>query len=85
MSEQSQPAVTRQLDTRGTYCPRPVIDTDIAMRALAAGEVLEVLADDIGVKLDLPAWCRAHRQRLIAVEEEGRLIRVLIMKVGESA
>jgi len=77
--------VTRQLDTRGTYCPRPVIDTDAAMRALAAGEVLEVLADDIGVKLDLPAWCRAHRQRLIAIEEEGRLIRVLIMKVGESA
>jgi tRNA 2-thiouridine synthesizing protein A len=77
--------VTRQLDTRGSYCPRPLIDTDNAMRALAAGEVLEVLADDIGVKLDLPAWCRAHRQRLIAVEQEGRLIRVLIMKVGDSA
>ena len=85
MSEPSPPAVTRQLDTRGSYCPRPVIDTDNAMRQLVAGEVLEVLADDIGVKFDLPAWCRAHRQRLIGIEEEGRLIRVLIMKVGESA
>ena len=47
--------------------------------------VLEVLADDVGVKLDLPAWCRAHRQRLLEVREEGRLIRVLIMKTGERA
>jgi TusA-related sulfurtransferase len=85
MSEPDCPGITHRLDTRGTYCPRPVIDTDDAMRALAAGEVLEVLADDIGVKLDLPAWCRAHRQRLLGIEEEGRLIRVLIMKVGESA
>ena len=79
------PAPTRQLDTRGTYCPRPVIDTDAAMRQLGAVEVLEVLADDVGVKLDLPAWWRAHRQRLLEVREEGRLIRVLIMKTGERA
>ena len=58
------PAPTRQLDTRGTYCPRPVIDTDAAMRQLGAGEVLEVLADDVGAGSDATCtrdgtavWC----------------------------
>ncbi len=76
---------TRSIDTRGTFCPRPVIDTDTAMRELAPGEILEILADDVGVKMDLPAWCRAHRQKLLGMEQEGRVIRVLIQKVGEGA
>jgi TusA-related sulfurtransferase len=59
------------------------------MRALATGEVLEVLADDPGVKLDLPAWCKANRQRLLALDEERadgrRLYRASIQKTGEQA
>jgi len=76
-------APIRCLDTRGRYCPFPIIETEAAMRSLAAGEILEVLADDPGVKLDLPAWCRSQRQRLLSMEEEGRVIRVRIMKTGE--
>ena len=68
------PAPTRQLDTRGTYCPRPVIDTDAAMRQLGAGEVLEVLADDVGVKLDLPAWCRMTGNTLLRQQDDRYLI-----------
>ncbi len=78
----TEPEIERSLDTRGSFCPRPVIETDAAMRALAPGEVLEILADDPGVKLDLPAWCKAHGQRLLSVEQEGRLLRVLIEKTG---
>lgn len=71
---------THSIDTRGTFCPRPVIDTDAAMRRLAPGEILEILADDVGVKMDLPAWCRAHGEELLGMEQEGRVIRVLIRK-----
>ena len=77
------PAPSRTLDTRGSYCPQPVIDTDGAMRQLAPGEVLEVLADDVGVLYDLPAWCSAHRQKLLAIEREAKLIRVLIQKSSD--
>ena len=56
-----------------------------AMQPLGAGGVLEVRSRESTVKEDLPAWCRAHRQRLLEVREEGRLIRVLIMKTGERA
>ncbi len=75
----------RVLDTRGSFCPVPVIETAQAMTALEVGQVLELLSDDIGVKLDIPAWCQGQGQRLLSMEQEGRLIRIRILKTGEVA
>ena len=75
----------RVLDTRGSFCPVPVIETAKAMDSLAPGEVLEVLSDDIGVKLDIPAWCQGQGQRLLGMVEEGTLIRIRILKTGDVA
>lgn len=75
----------RVLDTRGTYCPVPVIETAKAMAALELGQVLELISDDIGVKLDIPAWCQGQGQRLLTMEEEGRIIRIRILKTGDVA
>ncbi len=75
----------RVLDTRGSYCPVPVIETAKAMAELAPGQVLELLSDDIGVKLDIPAWCQGQGQRLLSMDQEGRLIRIRILKTGDVA
>jgi tRNA 2-thiouridine synthesizing protein A len=75
----------RVLDTRGSFCPVPIIETAQAMAALEMGQVLELLSDDIGVKLDIPAWCQGQGQRLLSMEQEGRLIRIHILKTGEVA
>ncbi len=82
MSFESEPAPCRILDTRGSYCPQPVIDTDAAMRELAPGQVLEILADDVGVRYDLPAWCSANRQQFIGIIEQPGLLRVRIKKAA---
>ena len=54
-----------------------------------ADPVLLQAGIDPGIKLDLPAWCKANRQRLLALAEErgddGRLFRATIMKMGERA
>ncbi len=47
------------VDARGTLCPVPIIWAAKRMRELPAGAVLEVLATDIAILEDLPAWCRA--------------------------
>ncbi len=75
----------RVLDTCGTYCPVPVIETAKAMADLELGQVLELVSDDIGVKLDIPAWCQGQGQRLLTMEEEGRTIRIRILKTGDVA
>ena len=49
--------VDSTLDTVGLLCPAPIIKTAEKMNELEAGQVLEVLSDDPGVELDMPAWC----------------------------
>ena len=48
------------IDTRGLFCPMPVIKTAEAMRPLAAGGVIEVVSDDPAIEFDLPAWCKSQ-------------------------
>ncbi len=64
------------LDTRGMLCPIPVIRTQDAVRELAAGDVLEVVATDPGVLHDIPTWCRVHGHELLATSEENNEIRI---------
>jgi len=57
------------LDTFGRLCPVPIIMTAKRIRTLAAGGVLAVLSDDRGIIEDMPLWCRASRNELLALDE----------------
>ena len=71
------------LDCVGLYCPMPIYNTATKLKELQAGQVLELLADDEGIKADAPAWCRATRNELLGIEEEGRTYKVYIRKSRE--
>ena len=58
------------VDARGTLCPVPIIWAARRMRELQAGNVLEVLATDVAVLDDLPAWCRVTGHELLELEVE---------------
>ncbi len=74
------------VDARGLLCPLPVIRTQDAIKRLAPGTVLEVLATDAGTLQDIPAWCRVHGHDLLRIEEYeetgedawGQIIRITI-------
>ena len=68
------------LDCIGLYCPMPIAHTDKKLKELAAGQVLEVLADDEGIKEDMPAWCRTTGNELLGIEEGPEGYRVYIKK-----
>ena len=70
----------QSLDCVGLYCPMPIVKTAEKIKQLGQGEVLEVVADDKGIKLDMPAWCEATGHEFLGVEEEGREIRVYVKK-----
>ncbi len=71
------------LDCIGLYCPLPMAKTAERMRHLKPGEVLEVLADDKGIKHDMPAWCAATGHEYLSIEEEGGKIKVYLKKTHE--
>jgi len=71
------------LDCVGLYCPMPIVKTAEKIKGLKTGEVLEVVADDIGIKLDMPAWCKATGHEFLGIEEAGTEIKVYVKKTHE--
>jgi tRNA 2-thiouridine synthesizing protein A len=45
---------------------------------MSSGQVLELLADDIGSKDDIPAWTRRTGHQLLGMEEEGKVFKFYI-------
>jgi len=74
-------AADELVDARGLSCPMPIVKTATAMRALASGKVVEVLATDPGSVKDFNAWARSTGNELIASTQEGSVYRFLIRKV----
>ena len=71
------------LDCIGLYCPMPIVKATEKIKQLKPGEVLEVVADDKGIKEDMPAWCEATGHEFLGVEEDGGEIRVYVKKAHE--
>jgi TusA-related sulfurtransferase len=58
----------------------PIVKTAQKIKELEPGEVLEVISDDKGIKLDMPAWCRTTGHEFLAMEEKDGEIRVYVKK-----
>jgi len=64
--------VNETLDTRGLYCPLPILRASRTIEEMDKGEVLKLLSTDLGSKRDFEAWCRKTGNKLIeSVEEDG--------------
>lgn len=70
----------KTLDCVGLYCPMPIVQTSLKIKEMKTGEVLEILADDKGIKQDMPAWCQTTGNECLGVEEAGREIKVYVKK-----
>jgi len=71
------------LDCLGLYCPLPIVKTAEKFKELKMGEVLEVVADDKGIKEDITAWCKVTGHECLGIEEERGEIRVYVRKTHE--
>lgn len=64
-------AATKTLDTKGDLCPVPVVKASKAIKELAVGQVLEVLATDPASKPDFAAWSKMTGHKLLETSEEA--------------
>ena len=65
------PAPARTIDTSGRLCPYPIVETAKAVKTMAAGSVLLVIATDPGVAIDMPMWCKATRNEHLGTFRDG--------------
>ena len=70
----------KQLDALGLRCPEPVMVIRKTVRQLAAGDLLEITADDPATTRDIPSFCRFMEHQLIEAQTETIPYRYLIKK-----
>jgi TusA-related sulfurtransferase len=70
----------KTLDCVGLYCPMPIYKTAQKMKELTSGEVLEIIADDKGIKKDMPAWCNATGNECLGTEEKDGEFHIFVKK-----
>ena len=68
------------LDVKGMTCPLPVLRANRALRNLAAGERLRVLATDRAAVADFQAFCRETGHALLSLGEEAGVFSFVIRK-----
>ncbi len=73
------------LDVKGMRCPLPVLRANRALRSLAAGDRLRVLATDRASVADFQAFCRETGHALLAQGEESGVFSFTIRKRAETA
>ena len=73
---------TTTLDCTGLVCPLPVLKARKALKPLAPGAVLQVLATDRGAVKDFEAFCRTTGNELVASHEENGTFVFAIRKTG---
>ncbi len=67
--------VDATIDARGTWCPVPIIRTAERIQDVPVGAVVEVLATDVAILDDLPAWCRATGHEFLGFEVDPPVYR----------
>ena len=75
--------VDETLDCLGLLCPLPIAQTASKFKSLPKGQTLEVLSDDMGIKSDMPAWCRTTGNEFMGIEEEDGRYKVYIKKTQD--
>jgi len=66
------------LDARGLMCPMPIVHLAKKVKEMKTGQILELLADDVGAKEDVPAWCSRTGNQLVGTETEDKLLKFYI-------
>ena len=70
-SGSNMPDFDTLLDTSGLYCPEPVMLLHGAVRDVATGQVIKVVATDPSTERDIPKFCQFLDHELIAQYQQG--------------
>lgn len=70
----------QELDASGLNCPLPILRAKKALSALAAGQVLHIIATDPGSVKDFDSFAKQTGNVLLESTEEGGKYHFLIKK-----
>jgi tRNA 2-thiouridine synthesizing protein A len=72
--------ITQWVDARGLTCPMPILSMAQALRTIPSGAAVELVATDPGAVKDVPAWCLATGNQLMALTSDGAVYHFVIRR-----
>ncbi len=72
--------IAQRVDAKGLACPLPIVRTAQAMKILASGQLLEVVATDPGSTKDFEAWSKSTGNPLVESSADGGVYRFVLRK-----
>ena len=63
--------IHKEIDTRGLNCPLPILKAKKALADMESGELLKVLATDVGSLRDFQAFAKQTGNELVEQTTEG--------------
>jgi tRNA 2-thiouridine synthesizing protein A len=72
--------IAQLVDARGLSCPMPIVKTAQAMKTIASGGLIEVLATDPGSVKDFAAWSRTTGNTLVEQLVDGGVYRFVLRR-----
>lgn len=70
------------LDVKGLNCPLPILRTKKAIKDIAVGGELEVIATDPGSVKDMEAFCKQTGNELLSMSDAGGVYTFNIKRSG---
>ena len=70
------------LDVKGLNCPLPILRAKKALKEVAVGGTLQVLATDPGAVKDFEAFCRQTGNELIESKTEAKVFSFVIKRTS---
>ena len=71
-----------EVDARGHRCPTPTLRLRRALAGVAAGEIVELIADDPMARIDVPHFTRESGHDLIDIADQLGVMRFKVKKKG---
>jgi len=68
------------VDARGKSCPLPIVLTAKALRNVASGQTVTIMADDRAFPEDIQAWCRKMSHELLSLESKTGFFEAVVKK-----
>ena len=72
----------QMLDVKGLNCPLPILRAKKALKDVAMGGTLQVLATDPGSVKDFEAFCRTTGNELLESKTEGNVFSFVIKRMS---
>lgn len=72
--------ILQHVDARGLSCPMPIVKTALAIKTIASGALVEVLATDPGSVKDFAAWSRTTGNELVEESVDGGVYRFVLRR-----